>query len=126
MRAIKFRAWNSRTKWMHDWLDLCCLPHTLKFFDEPKPYILMQYTGLKDKNGKEIYEGDIVKDKKGFGLIKWLPCNCAFGVLELTTFNKNKPIKEQEYYKLNCGEPRQLKETEVIGNIYSNPELLND
>jgi hypothetical protein len=68
-------------------------------------YILMQYTGLKDKNGKEIYEGDIVDVTKCDGIphklfeIKW----DKGGFYPLTL------------YYLEC---------QVIGNIYENPELL--
>ena len=82
---------------------------------------LMQFTGLKDKNGRDIYEGDILNDGKGnppvpYGKVVWNPSVGAFNVLE-----------NGMYYWLNHGNqigPLQLKETEVIGNIYENPELL--
>ena len=83
--------------------------------------ILMQYTGLKDKNGVEIYEGDIIKIEKCFtngvdklsdhiGEIKYL--NCRF-------------MATDEYLNSLC--PYTYKnQIEVIGNIYENPELLRE
>jgi len=60
MREIKFRAWDDNEKQMVFWDDL----RDTKLFDDGfdnNQCTLMQYTGLKDKNGKEIYEGDVVE-----------------------------------------------------------------
>ena len=65
-------------------------------------FVLMQYTGLKDKNGKEIYEGDILKTKYG------------------TKFSFNDLV---EYHIWKMKAPNAFYDVEIIGNIYENPEL---
>lgn len=92
---------------------------------------LMQYTGLKDKNGKEIYEGDILRCKclkkckldscvekviqYKNSLIEWWESGCNLGYRLRDSKGKTMMIK-----------PTHLRtmEVEVIGNIYENPELL--
>ena len=83
--------------------------------------ILMQSTGLKDKNGKEIYEGDIVKfsdcdDDEYTTPVVWNKDYACFGV----SFSGKYPVSFdylEEFYT-------ELKDIEVVGNIYENPELL--
>ena len=114
MREIKFRAWHKNTKVMLDPVDLhtmCVLNGGLGFSDD---IVLMQYTGLKDKNGIEIYEGDIISFG---GAINYI---VIWGDEPFLAFYY-KPIAGGEMFVLK---KRECEKLEVIGNIFENPELL--
>ncbi|MBP1924613.1 putative phage protein (TIGR01671 family) [Sedimentibacter acidaminivorans] len=96
-------------------------------------YELMQYTGLKDKNGKEIYEGDIIQLKnEDLEVIKVV---CEFGTAKRQIFDNLVEITGF-YFKRLCDDKKtfpiannylgkhDLELFEIIGNIYENPELL--
>lgn len=109
-REIKFRAWDGKE--MQLAFDLSQNPKY--WWEDNKDYPLMQYTGLKDKNGKEIYEGDIIKYKD-------------WDVHAGHTRDWEQILEvEQDNWSWNTLSDisPDMETIEVIGNIYENPELL--
>jgi len=120
-RDIKFRVWHKPTATMHNYLKAKFGPNGMnvtlsgKFKDVEEPTTLtvdnrdlelMQFTGLKDRQRKEIYEGDVVSwQEKKNAAITWLESGC---------------------WGTSQGNPLGLsaKMCRVIGDIYSNPDLL--
>src|SRR5258708_2769658 len=133
MREIKFRAWVKQggrfREGMHDWqsmtdtieLESGFEKSLLRFGTDPEymdRVILMQYTGLHDRNGVEIYEGDLVKLTDGNHLerltvVKWNDSKAEFRFM-------GRDVRGH-YHKMVERLPRFR---EVIGNIYESPELL--
>lgn len=122
MRAIKFRAWDKEKKKMIDDVLICSSgvwDSEFMWVDEEK-YKPMQYTGLKDRNGKEIYEGDICKSFiDGHYIIApmiWNENKAQFGLEAIVDF------ESEDHVEVNVHSDEDAPE--VIGNIYENPELL--
>jgi hypothetical protein len=78
---------------------------------EVYPETVGQYTGLTDKNGKKIFEGDIIRSNSERGYIEYYPNDCAFDVVD-----------DHGFYWLIS----EMSNIEVIGNIHDNPELLEE
>lgn len=116
MREIKFRSWLKIKKVM-----LIEFTMDNKLDSESEKNVLMQYTGLKDTNGKEIYEGDVIKghtfderiNEKQIGEIAYNEDRHGF------VFIPSRMKRKNLYYPLFS-----VVTCEVIGNIYENPELL--
>ena len=113
MRDIKFRAWDAENKTM---LHPQYLSQNRKYWTwlGKKDVELMQYTGLKDKHNKEIYEGDILSVviegyKQAEPYIVEDMCDLYF-----------ECQREDNYYR------HQIEKCEIIGNKYDNPELLEE
>ena len=127
MRQIKFRAWDKDNKKMIEqsgssegdfWYPIGFQMRS-KYSEKESSStncILMQFTGLKDKNGKEIYEGDIVKGSWGKNHIDIF--KIVFEGIMWSGIDKNNVVFVVDDY----GEYPTYN-LEVIGNIYENPEL---
>jgi len=88
-------------------------------------YILMQYTGLKDKNGRQIYEGDVVIHPESKREAKSLPYTVEWYGSGFCTIHRFKdPDSGREVMQWSPLSD-SYREIEVIGNIYENPELLS-
>lgn len=114
MRELKFRAWSEETK-SFDYFDLYegteCGLTNLQIWARNSP--IEQCTGLKDKNGKEIYEGDILQID-----------DHILGDFEVVWHNLGWAIKRAVGYEtLSVHKPNDIT---VIGNIHESPEMLEE
>ena len=136
MREIKFRAWDTKTKKMiftgfHVIGEVVAFNLIYQYCrenkEEDEPSLgrlcdieIMQYTGLKDKDGVEIYEGDIVKKLDGdycdlTGFIEWCGTCCLGYRIQYIGIGNSQLIQAP-----------WRNTHKVIGNIYENPELMED
>lgn len=133
-REIKFRAWHEEAETMLQPGDDFGTIHPLdccEYFQGGQPVVLLQYTGLKDKNGTEIYEGDIVRWDDMTNGTKW-----RVAIVELN------PALQFRVVRIKCDFVQSAKDghifefgrfiykdthnhLEVIGNIYENPDLIS-
>ena len=132
MREIKFRAWDkTENKMDRNVKELrfnsktglfgVLLYHMgFEYTRRAKDVELMQYTGLKDKNGKEIYEGDIIS--------AWSQGWNAIGEVKhrIDGLWFMYPAYQHKIMWGLCPNPEGKTSVEVIGNIYENPELLKE
>jgi len=109
MREIKFRAWDIQVRCMYYDLFL------YDMIDDPINYHVMQFTGIKDKNGKEIYEGDIITYMYSYSEFEIVDCESPEQKIINTIFDISMFQGCESHFDI-----------EVIGNIYENPELTGD
>jgi uncharacterized phage protein (TIGR01671 family) len=118
MRELKFRMWSKEVKKF--FFDPENVYHCLKLSKNEETshlyedMVWQQYTGLKDKNGKEIYEGDRVrfgytKNEDFFGEVTWLEDRASFGVKSKNAFETFEDLMDY------------MKYFEVVGNIFQLP-----
>lgn len=132
-REIKFRVWDGDTMrysfdGFHDEVDV--LSEVWVYFKDSK-YHAMQYTGLKDKNGKEIYEGDIIKKSYGQAFVK-KRLNEIIGIVEFCEYEvltddwgvTHKSLGWNIEFSDKSGRISFDSKYEVTGNIHENPNLL--
>ena len=117
MRKIEFRAWDNEQKKMF-YSETEQFDDSLNFrfghFDTEEP-VYMQFTGLYDKNGTPIYDGDLLKHPVGVvAEIKYDNDIASF----IAVYTENDDIE------MNHLDKEIISKCEVIGNIYENPELL--
>lgn len=153
MREIKFRAWDEWSNRMIFQHDMNCVIGNKEYYfslyeesvellhydEDYSAYVkcnaeLMQYTGLKDMNGKEVYEGDIVKEKyyeyskyskkqpsKSYGVIKRENKSCNLYI----EWHFQDRYEGEAFWNTNQLYINKACEFEVIGNIYENKDLLD-
>lgn len=132
MREIKFKAWlPEERRWLKDGFGVAAhgegiteFGYDLEFDDvyikrdyNDGEFVLMQYTGLKDKNGVEIHEGDIVVCDNRRCKVVWEQSDCSFRYEP--EFSNRADGEGINRYVMPYND-----DEEVIGNIYESPKLL--
>jgi uncharacterized phage protein (TIGR01671 family) len=140
-REIKFRAWSEEAKRINyeDTIEGSAVAnptwvlHNKLYKPFGNEFILMQYTNLKDKNGKEIYEGDIIRREFHFSMMQTHCSDCKNKILDdkfenhEVVFDGGKFTTKQDLKYLEytvTGFFDDWNKSEIIGNVYENPELL--
>lgn len=122
MKYYNFRKWYPNSKYMFhgNWDDMFCDNYPNDKWNEQEKSPVMQWTGLTDKNGVEIFEGDIIKETKVYDYSDDIDIN-IYQIIwneNVTGFTAEGKNGSNTIHQNNMGV------CEVIGNIYENPELL--
>lgn len=124
----KFRAWLKKEQKMDNeidhisWLEdeLYCIGDGITYMVSAEDLVLMQSTGLKDKNGKEIFEGDVVRQ------VRTQPTTENEIIIGVVTMIEGAWLIMNDCEQLASKLWSETDENEIIGNTYETPELLED
>lgn len=125
----RFRVWLKKEQKMDNeidhisWLEdeLYCIGDGITYMVLAEDLVLMQSTGLKDKNGKEIFEGDILEVTDKHNWLEVVSYSQEKAMFVTEEINREFKVPESPLYDLLDSTFLKFK---VIGNIYENPELL--
>lgn len=127
-RTINYRFWDTKEKIMLDWGTICQTAFNINIglmyqcITTPSRFIPMQSTGLMDKNGKLIYEGDIIKFRFDrdvlYGVIDWGDKESIGFYINTTEYFGNKFVTDYDFYSdIECS---------VLGNIYEDGQIIEE
>ena len=128
-RIIKFRCWDIQNKkWFHSGLRCCHINYTTEDFGTHKKFIFQQFTGLKDKNGREIFEGDITEPGYCQERAEIVFINSSFFFKDVKDswdqFVKEHVDTYEECMTFLC--PIRTEDVNIIGNVWENSDLLKN
>ena len=129
-REIKFRVWDGTAMYdatdHPDWtLDNFVNASRMapEYRPDPERYKLMQFTGLKDKNGKEIYDGDLPGDQYESGCVQW--CDTCHGwSIGIAVIEGHCHQCDGDFMWIDFVDDVRQGRVEIVGNRFENPELI--
>ena len=127
MTIPKFRAWLKDEYRMTDVREITFFDDEVQMISDVTDFYtygefeLMQSTGLIDKNGKEVFENDVIRDSDGFeGIVQYDESYGVYGIAYLPTLSNGIDMTFEEL------KDNYRNKFEVVGNIYENPEFLEE